>query len=100
LNPDPNQCNNFCTPFIPSEANGFVGQDITRISSKAIDDAWQAVATELDDAKRVDLVRRGQQALADEVPVLPLSPVLDISVYNSAKIGGAVRVNPLWAFYN
>ena len=100
LNPDPNQCNNFCTPFIPNEANGFVGQDITRISTKTIDDAWQAVATELDDAKRVDLVRRGQQALADEVPVLPLSPVLDISVYNTAKIGGAVRVNPLWAFYN
>jgi peptide/nickel transport system substrate-binding protein len=100
LNPDPNQCSNFCSMNIPSEANGFVGMNVSRISSPAIDDDWQAVATELDEAKRVDMVRNGQQAIADEVPVLPVSPVLDIVVFNSAKVGGLVKVNPLWAFYN
>jgi ABC-type transport system substrate-binding protein len=100
LNPDPNLCTSFCSRFTPTEANGFSGMNISRLSSRAIDDAWQAVATELDGTKRVDDARRAQQALADEVPALPLSPVLDIIVYNTAKIGGMTKVNPLWAFYN
>jgi len=57
------------------------------------------VAKELDDAKRLQLVGQGQQILSDEVPALPISPVLDIIVYNSAKVIG-VKVTPNGAFYN
>ena len=42
---------------------------------------------------------KGQQILSDEVPALPISPVLDIIVYNSAKVIG-VKVTPNGAFYN
>jgi peptide/nickel transport system substrate-binding protein len=96
---DPNHCRNFCTKFIPTEANGYQGGDVSHLSSPAVDDAWQAVTSELDQAKRVELARRGQQALADNLPGLPISPVVDIVVYNSAKIGG-LKLNPVGAFSN
>ena len=41
-----------------------------------------------DAAKRVQLVWQAQELLAEEVPVLPLSPVLDIVVFNSTKVAG------------
>lgn len=94
-----NQCRNFCTMFTPTEANGYQGGNISHISSPAIDTAWQAVTSELDQTKRVALVRQGQQALADTLPGLPLSPVLDIVVYKTSKVGG-VKLNPIGAFYN
>jgi peptide/nickel transport system substrate-binding protein len=96
---DPNLCRNFCTKFTPTEANGYQGGDVSHLSSPPVDDAWQAVTTELDQAKRMDVVRRAQQALADALPGLPISPVVDIVVYNSAKIGG-LKLNPVGAFYN
>jgi peptide/nickel transport system substrate-binding protein len=97
--PDPNLCTTFCSRFVPTEANGLKGNNVSRISSKTLDDTWQTVATELDDAKRLDAVRRAQQALADEVPGLPLGAVLDIVVYNSAKVGG-VKTSATRAFSN
>lgn len=97
---DPNRCQTFCSRSIPTEANGYQGSNVSRISSKALDDAWQAVATELDDAKRVELVHQAEQIVAEEVPVLPLSPVLDIIVYNTEKVGGPVTANPSGVFFN
>ncbi len=98
---DPNMCRSFCSQFIPTEANGFVGGNVGRLSSKAVDDAWQRVAAELDEGKRVDLVHRAQQSLADEVPGLPISGGVNVTLVNSAKVGGPVGANSLGkAFYN
>ena len=98
---DPNLCRQFCSQSIPTEANGFQGANTSRLSSRALDAAWQSVATELDDAKRVELVRRAHQALADEVPGLPISGGVNVTVFNSAKVGGPVQANPLGrAFHN
>jgi peptide/nickel transport system substrate-binding protein len=97
--PDPNLCTTFCSAYIPTEANGLKGNNVGRYSSAAADDAWKAVATELDDTKRLEAVRHAQQVLADEVPGLPLSAVLDIVVYNTAKVGG-VRTGLSGAFSN
>lgn len=96
---DPNLCGTFCSKNIPTEANGYQGGNSSRISNKDLDDLWERVAKELDDAKRRDLVGKAQQMLSDQVPALPLSPVLDIVVYNSAKVGG-LKTNPVGAFYN
>ena len=60
--------------------------------------AWEAVARELDDTRRVELVRRASELVAEEVPVLPLSPVLDIVVYNDVKVGGPVSADPRGIF--
>lgn len=90
---DPGQCARFCSKNIPTEASRFVGGNITRISSPVLDDLWARVDTELDTARRIDLVRRGQEALAEEMPALPLSSIIDVYIFNSRKLGG-VTVGP------
>ena len=97
---DPGLCKQFCSRFIPTQSNGFLGADVTRIASPAIDAAWTAVTGELDESRRVQLVHQGQQALADEVPVLPLHGLVDVVAYNSAKVGGPVTFNPTDPFFN
>jgi ABC-type transport system substrate-binding protein len=87
-------CRSFCSNNIPTEANGYQGGNVARVSSSAIDAAWTPVNTELDDARRLQLVRQAQQTLADEVPTLPIAPVLDVVIYNTVKIGGPVKASP------
>ena len=99
-NTDPAICGLFCSRFIPTQANGFLGQNITRIASSRLDDTWMAAGRELDPNKRVRLVDQAQQALADEVPVLPLLGLVDVIAYSSAKVGGPVTLNPTNPFYN
>ncbi len=96
--PDPNRCGTFCSRNIPTEATRFQGNNAGRISSPALDEAWGAVEQELDVVKRRELHRRAQDVLADEVPALPISPVVDVIVYNATKVGGPVKASPLGAF--
>ena len=91
---EPNACTRFCSNAIPTDTNRYQGGNFFRISSPELDAAWSAVAREVDAAKRVQLVRRAQEILAEEVPVLPISPVLDIVIFNSAKVGGPVSADP------
>ncbi len=90
---DPGQCARFCSRNIPTEASRFVGGNVTRVISPMLDDLWAQVDTELDTARRIDLVRRGQEALAEELPALPLASIIDVYVFNSRKLGG-VTVGP------
>ena len=94
---DPGQCARFCSSNIPSEATRFVGGNLSRITSPALDDLWARADTELDAAKRVDLVRRGQEAVAEEVPALPIVAIIDVYGFNSKKLGGPVTVGPGYA---
>ena len=93
-------CRNFCSRYIPTEANGFQGTNLARMSSPAIDAAWGLVNLELDAAKRHDLVIKGHQILADQLPGLPIAPQLDIIVYNTSKVGGPVKAPLPLAFTN
>jgi peptide/nickel transport system substrate-binding protein len=98
---DPNMCRQFCVQSIPTEGNGSVGGNVSRLSSSSVDAAWQAVARELDDGKRVALVHRAHELLADEVPGLPISGGVNATLVNTAKVGGPVGANSLGrAFYN
>ena len=98
---DPNFCSIWCTKNIPSDANGNSGQNWTRLGGvAAIDDPWLAVDSELDNSKRIDEVHAGNQAIADNVPGIPLDPFPDIIVMNTAKLGGPIGHNfaygPWW----
>jgi peptide/nickel transport system substrate-binding protein len=96
---DPGICNTFCSKNIPTTESPN-GQNWTRLESDAIDDAWEAVDATLDEGERKDLVDQGQQALADELPGLPIDPFPDIFVYNTAKLNGPLANNvvygPFW----
>ena len=94
---NPSQCVRFCSNRIPTEANGFSGGNVSRIVSPVLDDIWRQVDSELERERRRDLVRRGQEALADEVPAFPLSSIRDVAVSNSAKVGGPVALTPPYA---
>lgn len=89
---DPGLCNVFCSENIPTTEKSS-GQNWTRLASKAIDEPWKAVDTELDEDKRQDLVEKGQKALADELPGLPIDPFPDVLIYNSAKLNGPIGHN-------
>ncbi len=97
---DPGRCAFFCSRNIPSSANGNSGMNTTRISSPALDEAWDRVNTEVDEVKRLDAVRRANDLTADLMPGLPYAPQLAALVYNSAKIGGPVTNNVPTPFYN
>jgi peptide/nickel transport system substrate-binding protein len=98
---DPNMCRQFCSQSIPTEANGFQGADVSHLSSRTVDELGQRVASELDDGRRLELVRQAHRALADEVPFLPISGGVNITVFNAAKVAGPVKANSVGrAFYN
>jgi peptide/nickel transport system substrate-binding protein len=96
---DPGVCSTFCSENIPTTASPN-GQNWTRLESKTLDDIWRKVDTTLDPGARKKLVDEGQQALADELPGLPIDPLQNILVYNSAKLNGPLGDNvvygPFW----
>lgn len=91
---DPELCPSYCSRNVPTEANRFQGGNVSRISSPALDDALERVNTELDPGRRRELVRRAQEALADEVAVLPFAGMLDVFVSRNTKVGGPVSSTP------
>ena len=97
--PDPGQCVIWCSKNIPGPANNNSGQNFTRLKSDALDKAWGPADTELDESKRADLTKAGIDALAEDVPALPLYPKLTIVVW-SRTIGGPVdddfTLGPFW----
>ena len=99
--PDPGLCITFCSKNIPSKKNGFVGQNWTRSSDPAIDEAWGAVDVTLDTEARATAAKTGQAALADYLVSIPLYQKPNVFVWNKAKISGPLEDNPtLGPFYN
>jgi hypothetical protein len=82
----------FCTKNIPSAANGNVGQNWFRLDDKSLD-VWDEVDQALDDNDRKPLAEKGQEALAEAVPAIPIDPFPDVIIYNTAVIHGDVDHN-------
>lgn len=100
LSTDPELCSTQCSKNIPSAANGGSGNNWTRLESPVLDQTWQAVDAELDEGKRKELVQRGQDAIAEEVPAIPVDPFPDVVIWNTKTIKGPVGHNfvfgPWW----
>jgi peptide/nickel transport system substrate-binding protein len=92
--PDPGLCIIFCSNNIPTDANGFVGQNWTRLVSGAIDKPWKAADRELDVSKRAELVKQAEAALADDVPAIPLYQKPTVFVWDKNTINGPLVDNP------
>ena len=69
----------YTTDNIPSVQNAYNGQNFAGFSSPEMDKVCHAIPTELDQAKRVAMLKRSEQILADELPVLPLYYRVDIT---------------------
>lgn len=62
----------YTTDNIPSAKNAYNGQNYAGFSNPEMDKLCHTIPTELDQAKRVTMLKRTQAILADELPVLPL----------------------------
>jgi peptide/nickel transport system substrate-binding protein len=97
--PDPGSCAIWCARNIPTAANGNSGNNWTRLESDAIDESWDAADKELDETKRAALVKSGTEALAEEVPALPIDPFPDLLVWNNARVGGPISFNSSYSMF-
>ncbi len=89
---DPALCQTFCTESIPT-ADKPSGTNWGRLSDPKIDEPLKAAELELDEDKRKELMVKGQAALAEAVPAIPIDPFPDIIIYNSAKLKGPIGHN-------
>ena len=69
----------FTVDNIPSAHNAYNGQNFPGFNNPEMDKLCHAIPTELDEAKRVPMLKRTQAILADELPVLPLYFRVDVS---------------------
>jgi peptide/nickel transport system substrate-binding protein len=83
---DPGQCSSMCSSNIGTTNTG-------RIKDSQLDTTWLAVDKELNFVLRKQLVKTGQDRIADVLPGLPLDNFPDIIVWNKSLIGGPVKHN-------
>jgi len=90
----PSNCNLYCSKNIPTEANGFSGNNYTRTRVPELDSLYGKVESELNEAEAQATNKKGDDALANHVSVLPLDPLPNI-LLTSTKIVGPVADNPI-----
>jgi peptide/nickel transport system substrate-binding protein len=69
----------YTTDNIPSAQNAYNGQNFSGFSNAEMDRLCHAIPTELDQAKRVAMLKQTQAIFANELPVLPLYFRVDVS---------------------
>jgi ABC-type transport system substrate-binding protein len=93
----PSDCYLWCSENIPPAG---LTSAWSHLHSPTVDDLFHKIATELDDARRRTLVAQAQQALADEVPGLPLAATPAV-IYWRTTVGGPIGANyPFGPFMN
>jgi peptide/nickel transport system substrate-binding protein len=90
----PSNCNLFCSKNIPTQANGFSGNNWTRTNDPALDANYGKTETELDENAAHDANKKGDEALAANAAILPLDPLPNI-LLTSTNIVGPVSDNPI-----
>jgi peptide/nickel transport system substrate-binding protein len=85
---------------IPSEGNGFTGQNVYRWSDRDADRLMRLSDRTVDDAARAKILAQVQEIVADQVPLIPLYQQPNAVAYTGALSG--VRENPSQAevFWN
>ncbi len=97
---DPSPTALLASDQIPSEENGFTGQNVYRWSDAEEDRLLRSSDREIDEAARVEQLGRIQEILADQVPLIPLFAQANTVAHVEALQG--VRENPTQAevFWN
>ena len=86
--PDPTVAAFYDIDGIPSEANGFSGQNFTAYASRQASDLAFAIDAEIDEAARLELVRELGVLLATDVPWIPLYVLPNLLAWNPAVLDG------------
>ena len=86
--PDPSVSKIYDLDGIPSEANGYSGQNFIAYSSRRATDLAFAIDEEIDQAARLALVTELGELLAADVPWIPLYVLPNLVVWNSTVVEG------------
>ena len=92
--PDPSVTSHYDIDGIPSEANGFSGQNFTAYASTEASDLAAAIDREVDATARLELVRQLSEILATDVPWIPLYLLPNLLAWNSTRVAGPGK----WTF--
>ena len=87
--PDPTVFQLYDIDGIPSEANGFSGQNFMAYASPEASELAAAIDREVDATARLALVRQLGEILATDVPWIPLYVLPNLVVWNSTMVEGA-----------
>jgi len=77
----------FVSKNIPTQANGFSGQNWTRTNIKDADEPLLAVDSELEQSKRSDAEAKADKLLAEDATSIPLDPLPVIWIWSNDIVG-------------
>ena len=86
--PDPTVSALYDIDGIPSEANGFSGQNFMAYTNQKASDLAFAIDAEIDEAARLELVRELGAVLAADVPWIPLYVLPNLLAWNPEVLDG------------
>lgn len=86
--PDPSVTEMYDMERIPTEANGYSGQNFMAYASQRATDLAYAIDEEIDQGARLRLVAQLGELLADDVPWIPLYVLPNLVVWNTALVEG------------
>ncbi|MYG99021.1 MAG: hypothetical protein F4011_09415 [Acidimicrobiaceae bacterium] len=86
--PDPTVTAHYDIDGIPSEANGFSGQNFTAYASQQASDLAFAIDAEVDETARLELVRELGTLLGTDVPWIPLYVLPNLLAWNPEVLDG------------
>ena len=87
-NPDPSVTEKYDLNGIPTEANGYSGQNFMAYASRRATDLAYAIDEELDPDARLELVGELGGLLAEDVPWIPLYVLPNLLVWNTTLVEG------------
>ena len=90
-NPDPSVTALYDIDGIPTEANGYSGQNFTAYASERASELAFAIDAELDEAKRLELVHELGALLADDIPWIPLYMLPNLLAWDPEVLDGPGR---------
>jgi peptide/nickel transport system substrate-binding protein len=92
--PDPTSVALYDIDGIPTEENGFSGQNFNAYASQEASDLAKAIDREVDPAARLELIKELSVILAEDVPWVPLYLLPNLLTWNTTLVDGPGA----WAF--
>ncbi len=101
-NPDPSVTRHYDIDGVPTEGNGYTGQNFTAYRNQEASDLAFAIDAEVDPAKRLGMVHQLSKILADDVPWIPLYILPNMIIWDTTAVSGpgAYVSSPYGGFFD
>ena len=87
-NPDPSVTSHYDIDGVPTEENGYTGQNFTAYRNQEASDLAFAIDAEVDSAKRLVLVHELSKIVAEDVPWIPLYVLPSLLAWDTTAVSG------------